>query len=264
MSLQWIFYILTFFTGIAVAYTEPEAKVLEPHVPESVSVPQIKMKSKATALIFGKKEIFVKAKASGEIKSVGVDEGGEVKVGQELAVIDDKQPRAERELASMEFKTASDDLVKTRRLKKYVSREEIRLKEDTYHSKKTALEIRDINLINTHIAAPIDGVITRRYIEAGETTQAGDRAFQIVQIGELVMVAYISSVDAIKIKTGSELTFTVDELKDVKFKAVVTFVSPVIDSPSETVRVKLDASNVKKSEDGTYLLKPGMIANLEF
>ncbi len=215
------------------------------------------------AIIFGKKEITIKSKAQGELIKVKVEEGDAVKAGQVIAIIDDRQQKIERDLANVEYKTADQDFLKTKKLNKYVSKDEILQKEAAYLKKKSTFELKELDFSNTRIVSPIDGVVTKNYFDEGERVSVGEKAFDVVQLSELLMVANVPAAEISKIKKGKDIDFTVSDLKDMKFKGSIIFISPVIDSASETIRIKVAVKNMIKPGEKAYLLKPGMIANLD-
>ncbi len=214
------------------------------------------------ALIFGKKELTIKSKAQGEVIKVKVEEGDNIKAGQVIAIIDDRQQKIERDLASVEYKTANQDFIKTKKLNKYVSKDEILQKEAAYMKKKSTYDLKELDLSNTRIVSPIDGVVTKNYFDEGERISVGEKAFEIVQLQELIVIANVPATEISKLSKGKEVELKVADLKEKKFKGTVTFISPVIDSASETIRIKIAVKNVQKPEDKTYYLKPGMLASL--
>jgi membrane fusion protein (multidrug efflux system) len=214
------------------------------------------------ALIYGKSEITVKSRAQGEITAVKVTEGQRVKRGDLIAQLDDRQERIDREVAEAELKLAKTDWDKSSKLKKYVSGDEINQKQSSYLKKKSTFELKLLDIEKKKIASPIDGIVTRLYFERGETTAAGDKFVEIVQMDDLYLIANVSSVEATRFKQGDVVPFKVEGIKDT-FKATVMFTSPVIDASSDTVRVKLEAKNIRQGnskDKEDFVLKPGMVA----
>jgi membrane fusion protein, multidrug efflux system len=216
-----------------------------------------------SAVVSGEQEVKVKAKAQGEIIAFKVEEGSEVKKDTVLALLDDRQEKIERDLALAEFRMAEQDYESTKKLKKYVSQDEILNKKNAFLKKKSTYELKEYNLSNKQIIAPIDGVVTKRLYKQGETVAPGDRVFEIVQLANLVLEMHVDSKDAPLLSKGKEVTFKTDQSKDKQFKAQVTYISPVVDAASGTVTVRAALKN-PIGEDHTFLVKPGIMATVEF
>lgn len=216
-----------------------------------------------TALVFGKKELTLKARAQGELMEIRADEGQRVKAKDVIAVIDNRRVKIDLDLTKVEYQMAKKDFESSKKLKKYVSSDEIVQKEGAFLKKKSAFEAKSLDLINTQILAPTDGIVTKKYFEVGESVSVGEKVFEMVQLDELILIANVPSEEATHFKLNAKAKFRVEEIKGQTFDAVVSFVSPVIDAASDTVRVKLAAKN--KVKDGTkeFWLKPGMLASLE-
>ena len=95
----------------------------------------------AVGILEGKREVLVKAKAQGEVTALMVKEGQVVQKGEVLGTLESKQQEIERNLALQEFKDAKDDYNKTKKLKKYVSGDEIQKKKAIFLKKKSVYEV---------------------------------------------------------------------------------------------------------------------------
>jgi len=216
-----------------------------------------------TGIIFGEKEITVKAQAQGVLAKISKVEGDAVKSGGLMAVIDDRQETVERELASAEYKTASADYHSTKELGKYVSKEEIRKKKDNYLRKKSNLALKEFNLDNTRVTSPITGVVAKSFFEKGETVSVGDTVYEVVKLEKLKMYIYVPAKDLKKLLEKKIFTFTTPSHGDREFQASIGFVSPVIDSASGTVKIRLDFANIP-GEGKEFLLRPGSMAYVKY
>ncbi|MEK7355251.1 MAG: efflux RND transporter periplasmic adaptor subunit, partial [Bdellovibrionota bacterium] len=129
--------------------------------------------------------------------------------------------------------------------------------------KKSVYDLKMLDIEKKRLTSPIDGIVTRVYFEKGETVSAGDKFAEIVQMDDLYLIANVPSGEVDSFKQGTEVKFKVDG-QPGHFDAKVIFLSPIIDASSDTVRVKLEAKNVRIGEntEGAYALKPGMVATL--
>lgn len=216
-----------------------------------------------SAVILGENEIKIKAKSQGQVSSIAIEEGIRVKAGDVLAILDDRQEKIERDLASVEFQIAEKDFEKTKSLSKYVSEEEIIKKKNDFLRKKSVYDLKEYNFSNKRVTAPIDGVVTRKYFSPGDTVASGDRIFDIVQLENLVLEIYIDPKDAAKFSKGQTISFKTDLQKDKEFSATIVFISPVVDAASNTVRIRATIKNPPLPEGG-FEIKPGTVATVNY
>jgi len=226
---------------------------------EVVAVPATK--PVILGVLFGKKEITIKAKSQGEIVKLPMEEGRRIEEGEVIAVIDDRQKKIERELASVEFHSASKDFEKSSKLGKFISRDDLELKRNAMLKKKATFQLKEVDLANSRVVGPISGVITKIYIDKGETVATGDKVAELVQIDDLILQANLPSKEIKNWSLGSVIKFKVPDQGPETFEARVQFISPVIDAATDTVRIKFSVSNPKDAQK-RYLLKPGMVAQL--
>lgn len=152
--------------------------------------------------------------------------------------------------------------------------------------RQAAVEIAETNLNHATIHAPIDGTVTARNVEVGQTVAASLQAptlFNIAQdLTKMRVYAKTDESDVGQIKTGQEVTFTVDafprdvfhgkvvqvRLNPTTVQNVVTYDTVIEFSNSEsklypgmtayvTVPVA-NASNVVKVPDGALRFKPSI------
>lgn len=225
-------------------------------------VPPTALARSVTGIVFGEREITIKAKSQGEIMALNFPEGERVSTGAVLAVIDDRQEQIEASQAKIEWEAAEQDFHKTESIRKYVSKDEIAQKKNASLLKKAAYELKEYHLSNTRVSSPIDGIVTKKYFDLGETVSVGDKLFEVVQLENLVIEMNVPADAVSEIKKGTKLGFKVDGIKDRQFEGEVSFVSPVLDAASGTIKVRMGVKNPVMADKG-YELRPGVIATVE-
>jgi HlyD family secretion protein len=127
---------------------------------------------------------------------------------------------------------------------------------------RAALGQNAVNLANTTIRAPIDGVVISRNVDVGQTVAASMQAptlFVLAQdLTEMQVNASVAESDIGRIAAGQPATFTVDAYPGVVFSGTVSQVrlQPVIDSNVVSYLTTIDVPNPELK------LKPGMTANV--
>lgn len=104
------------------------------------------------------------------------------------------------------------------------------------------------------LLAPADGWILERNISAGHKVMAGE---QLMVLGDLTAVWADSDIyqsDLPYVKLGMPVELTVSAAPGQAFTGTVTFIAPVLDAETRTVKVRVDVPNAG------LLLKPEMFA----
>lgn len=127
---------------------------------------------------------------------------------------------------------------------------------------EAALEKARVDLRNSVIASPVDGVVVERKVELGQAVAASFQApnlFSIAQDLKLMQVlANVDEADIGMVKVGQGAQFSVDAFRGRRFAAKV---SQVRNAP-QTLQNVVTYVVVLDVDNGELLLKPGMTANV--
>jgi len=120
-----------------------------------------------------------------------------------------------------------------------------------------------VNLDHTVITAPIDGIITQRSVDVGQTVAASMQAPTLFVIAadltKMQVNANIDEADVGRIRPGQHVTFRVDAYPTDTFEGTVSQIrlQPVVVSNVTTYGTVIDVPNQQLK------LKPGMTANVK-
>src|SRR5450759_625464 len=120
-----------------------------------------------------------------------------------------------------------------------------------------------VNLDHTIITAPIDGIITQRSVDVGQTVAASMQAPTLFIIAadltKMQVNANIDESDVGRIRPGQHVTFRVDAYPTETFDGTVSQIrlQPVVVSNVTTYGTVIDVPNPQLK------LKPGMTANVK-
>lgn len=288
----WIAAFAAVFATFLFAYTHQSGKAQgeQQKVPvevEAVSTGSIEEMIELTGWIEANTVVDVKSKVSGRLESlqavsddgqsVAVEEGLAVKKGQQLAVIDHDMYLAQVASAEAAVKAAQVELADSEREKKRIVAlyeagsvtEQNKDKAVTaaalaaarLDSAEAALALAQINLRESTIISPIDGIITKKHIDPGNLVRPGDPIVgdRIVTVADMktvkIMVAAAES-HAGKIAVGMPAEIRVDAFADKAFEANIYSVHPALDEQTHTIPVEIRLNN------DALLLKPGMFARV--
>jgi len=236
---------------------------------------------------------LVGARADGVIEALDCAVKTHVKAGQLCAKIDPRpyqiivdQRRAELDAAETRFKKDEAALSSAKtaleshegpaqrsgisrrkidRLRKAFESAQARIKggETKVAELQASLHAAETALGYTDIVAPIDGTVTARNAEKGQTVAADTETAPLFVIAEDLTLAQIKGVitarDGGEVKLGAKATFTVAAFPNRSFSGVVTQIrpSPQINGPAGTYDVVISAPNPD------LLLEPGMTGMFE-
>jgi RND family efflux transporter MFP subunit len=131
-----------------------------------------------------------------------------------------------------------------------------------------AVSLAEEALEKTLLRAPMDGVLSRRNIEAGEdvvsssslAAGSGTSVFEMISSQKFKINAEIAEVDINKLKVGDKAEITLDAVGDeVIFPGTIVKIDPVETIVQDVVFYKAEV--VIDSEDER--IRPGMTANVE-
>jgi multidrug resistance efflux pump len=221
--------------------------------------------------------VVVGTDIGGTIQSLPVQEKDRVEKGGLLASIKAEDlkaqlARAKADLQEIEAKIRfnASTMERTQRLfeSKVVPKErfdKVRMDLDASRARKKSIaaEARRIQALidKTRITAPIDGTVTERHVEPGETVQAGAKIVTLVDLSRTRVEAEVDEFDAANVRLGDRATITsegydgqwqgrVEEVPDV---VSLRRIKPPDPSKPSDVRVLL----VKIALDGPVPLKLG-------
>jgi|GEM_PF-91406 len=108
------------------------------------------------------------------------------------------------------------------------------------------------------IVASISGTVIERKVTVGQVVQPGGEAFLVADLSSLWLVADVPEEHSASLYLGKTVVATVPALPGIKVKGSLSFVSPVVDPQTRTVRARMNLVNAQ----GTF--KPDMLASMTF
>lgn len=212
-----------------------------------------------TAAIEAFAEASVIAKVGGEIRQILVEEGDDVTAGQLLARLDGDRLRLELAQSEANLQKLRRDYQRNRDLKdrSLISAGDFEKIQYEMEALEASNNLAKLELSYTEIRAPIDGVISERFVKTGNTISVNDPLFTITSLEPLVAYLHVPEREYRRISRGMPASLRVDALSGTRFPAEIARVSPVVDPDSGTFKITVEVS------DETRRLKPGMFARID-
>jgi len=241
----------------------------------------------ASGPIVVENQVDVSALREGPVVSILAQPGTQVRQGQVLAKLDDRQISADVEAAAAKVRSIEANLKnwqaetkvleadRDRAEKLYAAQviakeelEHVQYKEEadefevqreaeSLNNAKAVLKSLELEHEKTSIVAPFDGIVARRYVRVGQKVAAGDRLFWVTAMAPLQVKFTLPERLVGAVKKGQVVSVTsADAAPATNHAAKVIDVSPVVDPSSGTIEV------LAQIEGPAPDLLPGMLANI--
>ena len=115
--------------------------------------------------------------------------------------------------------------------------EDIKIQESNLKSLEIQAEKLKIDLNDSVIKAPVDGVILTRFKEIGAITNAGESILEIAKTDEFWVRAYIDEKNLGNIKPGLKMSIQTDS-KSENYEGVIGFISPVAEFTPKNIETQ--------------------------
>ena len=190
---------------------------------------------------------LLRSEADAERLSVGVDDAA-------------TQLRRSRELAAGDL--ISDTELEAAEVALRSAEAQLKSAEAQVRQSEASLSMNEVNLEHTVIRAPIDGIVTSRLVDIGQTVAASFQAPELFVIAadltKMRVIANIDESDVGRIRPNQRVTFTVDAFPAEDFEGSVSQIrlEPIVTQNVVTYATVIDAPNPELK------LKPGMTATV--
>ncbi len=228
---------------------------------------------RAIGSVSADKSVNLAAEVGGTVAGIYVDVGDTVEKGTLLARLDEERLRIARDLARAEVEIAKANLADSRgdaRRQADLFREGV-ISEDAVEEAELRVNVHtgqldmaaaklaaaERDLSDAAIVSPIDGEITRKYIEVGELIQPGEPLFDIVDLARVKVVVHVSELDVTKIKKAQDAEIKVDGYPGIGFHGEVHTIAAQAEPQTRTFPVEILVVNDKPQR-----LLPGFIGRV--
>jgi RND family efflux transporter MFP subunit len=225
-------------------------------------------------------QLDVKSEVSGKIKALNVEAGDEVKQGDLLVEIDDRDLLTEKQSVLTEIDGAKLEVDKDRRNfdrarelfeAKLISQEQydnlssdFEMAQNSLVRAQRKLEIVEDKLRKTKVTSPMDGtvltlpVITGQVVIAAASVNSGTTLMTVANLERLLVETHVNQVDVARLKPDQQVKLRSESLKDVDMSGRILFIAPVA-----TPKNNIKGFQVKALiENPNARLRPGMSVNL--
>ncbi|MBA0883012.1 efflux RND transporter periplasmic adaptor subunit [Flavobacterium undicola] len=235
----------------------------------SVSVKVATVKTEEVSLDFvangnfePKQELSLEAEKSGKIIRVLVKEGDRVTIGQTLAIMRGDAININAQATEASYQNAKSDYSRFDNAYKTggVTKQQLDQAKVALTNAEATYKQARINIGDTRIKAPINGVINDKFIEPGSMLAAmpPTKMFEIVNVNTLKLKVTVNEAQVASLKTGNNITVKSSVYPDKEFTGRITFIAAKADS-SLSFPIEIEITNNANND-----LKAGMYGTAVF
>ncbi|OJX72135.1 efflux RND transporter periplasmic adaptor subunit [Magnetospirillum sp. 64-120] len=181
------------------------------------------------------------AVTTGRIAEILVEEGDSVRLGQQLARLDDREARAK--VAELEARAAywreemkRAETLAARGIRAPESAQKAKSEYDQAVAAINAARQRRADLL---VTAPMDGVVLRKDGETGEVVKPENTIFWVGEARPLRVTADVDEEDIAKVAPGQKVLIKADAFPDRALTGQVDQITPKGDPVNKTFRVRV-------------------------
>ena len=189
------------------------------------------------------KKIDVKSETTGNITELNFKRGDNIKKGSLLVKISNgnrnellNSAKELIELYELEYST-------TKKLidKGLSSKSKLALASYNLTDAKSKLKNIQLDIENTNIKAPFDGIITETFIELSDFVTTGNILLTVVSLNPIKIKGYLSEFDIDKIKKNTNAL--IENSNGIKKTGKISFISPTAETSTRTFEILIEADN---------------------
>ena len=197
------------------------------------------LRGRTTAL----RNVHVKAETFGRVVKLNVEKGMRVKAGDVLARLsrEDRPARLTEAEARLEQRRIEHEAAARLAKKGFRAATKLAAAAAELKSAQAAVTRARVELDNTVVRAPFDGIVDDRLAEIGDYLDAGDAVARVVDLDPILVVAQVNENHVGRLTAGQPgraRLVTGEELE-----GTLRFIASVADAATHTFRVELEVAN---------------------
>ena len=134
---------------------------------------------------------------------------------------------------------------------------DIALAEAQVSQARATLEFNKVQVANLIILSPMNGGVTKRYVDPGTMVKDTTPILTLMNLSEVKMVLNVIEREFIYLKKGQPVNITVTAFPDRTFSGKIEIITPALDLQSRTAEIQISIPNPG------FVLKPGMFGRAE-
>ena len=205
-------------------------------------------------------DIMISAEVSGRVLEHLVSEGAAIKKGQPILKIDDSKLLSEEKRLTAATEQAKENY---ERLERIYTEDGIGSELNyltakyAFQQSQSALESIQVDLKNTEIVAPFNGIVETIMVEEGEMASPGTPVVRLIGSDEFIVSAGVPARYSDVVDTGDKVKLWFDTQAQDTLTGTISYVANAIDNQNRTFKIEVLLPN----ENNFY--KVDMLANMQ-
>ncbi len=181
----------------------------------------------------------------GIVDSVKVDIGDEVKKGEILASLDNKDLKARLNVTKTKLKYAKKDYQRRIKVRDVIESSQLDRFASNYDVTKAEILYQQSIIDKTYLKAPFDGVITYKAIEVGDAVSGAmiRTVFKIQSTQKRKLILSFDQKYWSSVKVGDRFIYKLDGLKSTH-EGIITKIYPSIDLKNSKIKAEVKAKGL--------------------
>jgi membrane fusion protein, multidrug efflux system len=197
-------------------------------------------------------------KVAGLAEKLLVEEGDRVKAGDPLLQLEQKEQLVEVRDSEVNVARLESTFRRSEELfqRGLINQQDFETRKFDVDQARLRLERARIGLENTTVRAPVDGVVTERFVQPGARVAGGAKLFALMSLDDTIARVFVPGRYLAAIAENQAVVLESDFLPGRIFDGWVKRVSPVVDPRSGTFKVTVGV------RPGTESPRPGLFVNV--
>ncbi len=198
-------------------------------------------------IIYGKTEaarsVTLRAEIDGRVMEIGAKRGAHVKRGELVVRLDvrDLQARLQQSRALVHQRKIQYDAAKRLKSKNYQSQTNVAQARADLEAARAAVKRVEVDIANSLVAAPFDGVLHTRSVEVGDFLAEGKQIARIIELDPILVTGDVTQRELEYLKVGARGDAKL--ITGEHIEGVLRYVASQADGATRTFRVELQADN---------------------
>lgn len=204
----WFVIILALIVGGVFYLKSKKAKIT--YTTADVTKGELKRTVSVTGTVTAVQSDDLSFQTSSEITSIPVSVGDKVAKGQLIARIDNSSLQTQLAQAQYQVKVQKENLDNERRHSSVYSHDQVDAQRAQVKQAEAAVDQVNSEIQNTVMTSPLDGIITKKNFNVGETPMVGSAVVTVANVGNLEIDANIPESDIIKVSLNQHAVISPD------------------------------------------------------
>lgn len=202
-------------------------------------------------VIYGKTEaarsVTLRAEIDGRVVEIGSTRGAPVRKGELIVQLDvrDREARLQQARALVEQRSIQYDAAKRLKTKNFQSETNVAEALANLEAARAAVARVEVEIANSVLIAPFDGVLHTRPVEIGDFVAEGKEVARIIELDPILVTGDVTQRELDHLKVGARGAAKL--ITGEQLEGVVRYVASQADGATRTFRVELEIDNTDKS-----------------